>query len=249
MLQFGMIPDQPALTLDGGDRSLVIADLHIGFEGGFAANSVFLGKSTSTGELTSSVVSLIREHAIDNLILLGDVKSTIRSISSSEWRDVPLFLEEVCRAADVILVPGNHDAGIDRLVPSQVTLTAPAGLILEDTLLTHGHAVPPGSLSYVNRIVMGHIHPTFFSRSSVVNGQYVWVYLRAAKERIFPDRPGDIEITVVPSFNRYLFATHRNSRRRSISPIIQRVRDTSSAKIVTLNGTIIGNESALGQVL
>lgn len=244
-----IVPNQPALILEGRERCMVVADLHIGFESALAANEVFLDGGASTREAIGLITALIARYRIDTLVLLGDVKSTVGRISAYEWRYVPLFLEEVCRVSDTVLVPGNHDGSIHRLVPSQVAVAAPAGLVLEDTLLTHGHVMPSGSSSHVSRIVMGHIHPAFLSESSVLGGQRVWVSIRSRKERIFHDRAGAIEVLVVPSFNGYFFATRRRGRERSTSPIVERVREGAMAKIVTLDGTIIGDETILCQVI
>ena len=82
-----------------------------------------------------------------------------------------------------------------------------------------------------------------------MNGQRVWVSIKTEKENIFPNKSGEIEITVVPSFNRYFYATHRKQYKRSISPIISKIKEVSKAKIITLDGTIIGNESNIKQVI
>ncbi|MDO8641048.1 MAG: metallophosphoesterase, partial [Nitrosarchaeum sp.] len=37
--------------------------------------------------------------------------------------------------------------------------------------------------------------------------------------------------------------------KKSISPIIEKIKQVSSAKIITLDGTIIGDESIIDQVL
>jgi len=58
-----------------------------------------------------------------------------------------------------------------------------------------------------------------------------------------------LEIIIIPSFNRYFYATKKKQYKRSISPIIERIKDVSSARIVTLDGVIIGNEAVLSQVI
>jgi hypothetical protein len=83
----------------------------------------------------------------------------------------------------------------------------------------------------------------------VLNGQRVWVSLKIEKEKIFPSASGDLEIIIVPSFNRYFYATQKKYYKKSISPIIERLNEITSAKIVSLDGSIIGNESNIKQVL
>ena len=73
--------------------------------------------------------------------------------------------------------------------------------------------------------------------------------IRTEKQRIFPSESGELELTIVPSFNRYFYATHKRFYKKSISPIIEKIKEFSSAKIITLDGSFIGNESMIGQVL
>ena len=95
---------------------------------------------------------------------------------------------------------------------------------------------------------MGHLHPVFFEENSLLNGKRVWVSLKSKKQKIFPSRTGELEITILPSFNKYFYATQKKFYKKSISPIIERM-ETLQAKIVDLDGTIIGNESLLSQVI
>ena len=245
MIETRIVPTKPALILEGKKRWLVVTDLHIGFENKFTANKIFLGKNTTINETVSELESIIDSTKAESLILLGDVKSSIKSISRSEWNEIPYFFEKMNKKIETILIPGNHDTNIQKLVPNGIIQISSNGLVLENILLTHGHTLPSDNVSYVNKIIMGHIHPVYFEEESVLNGQRVWISLRAEKEKIFPSSSGQIEIIIVPSFNKYFYATHKTKYKKSISPIIEKIKNFTSAKIVTLDGTIIGNESIL----
>lgn len=244
-----IVPSQPVMILEGQKRHLIATDLHIGFESNLASNQIFVGKNTSINESIEHLSSIVDSERPDDLILLGDVKSSIKTISSNEWNDVPLFLKKLQEKIDTILIPGNHDSNIHRLAPDGVTLISSVGLVVENALLTHGHTMPSENFSHVDKIIMGHVHPVFFEEDSVLNGQRVWVSLKTKKENLFPSATGDIEITIVPSFNKYFYATKKKTYKKSISPILERIKDFSSAKIATLDGTIIGDESLLAQVV
>jgi len=122
-------------------------------------------------------------------------------------------------------------------------------MVLENILLTHGHTIPSENFSHVDKIIMGHVHPVFFQEGSVLNGQRVWVSIKTEKHQIFPSVSGELEIIIVPSFNRYFYATQKKFYKKSISPILEKIKKYSSVKIVTLDGTIIGDESIINQVL
>jgi metallophosphoesterase superfamily enzyme len=96
---------------------------------------------------------------------------------------------------------------------------------------------------------MGHVHPVFFQEDSIVNGQRVWISIKTEKGQIFPSESGEIEITIVPSFNKYFYATNKKKYKKSISPIIEKIKNVTSARIVTLDGSIIGDETILDQLL
>jgi len=161
---------------------------------------------------------------------------------------VPIFFESITKLIDTILVPGNHDANIEKLIPNGITLASSKGIIIDDILLTHGHTMPSENFSQVNTIVMGHIHPVFFQKESLINGERVWVSIKCKKQKIFHSKSGELEVIILPSFNRYFYATQKKFYKKSISPIIEKM-DVIQAKIVTLDGTIIGNEQQLSSVI
>ncbi|MEX0765113.1 MAG: metallophosphoesterase [Nitrosopumilaceae archaeon] len=248
MAQTRIVQSHPALILEEKKRHLVVTDLHIGFESTLAANDIYVEPKTIVQETLDELTSLIESEKPDSLILLGDVKSSIDSISKAEWQAVPLFFE-IAKKIDIMLIPGNHDGNIQKLLPNEVRLASSSGVVIDDTLLTHGHKMPSENLSHIKKIVMGHVHPVFFREGSVLDGQRVWVSLRTEKSRLFPSTKGELEIIVVPTFNKYFYATHKRYYKKSISPILEHAKNFKSAKIVTLDGSIIGNESLLESVI
>lgn len=250
MPQIRIIPSRPVLVLEGKKKSIIVTDIHIGFEGKMASNEIFIGKNSAINETINEIFEIIDNEKPDSIILLGDIKSSIKSISKSEWEEVPMFFEKIKeKCGDVILIPGNHDANIQRLTPEDISLISSAGMVEENILLTHGHTMPSENFSHVDKIIMGHLHPIFFQEDSVVNGQRVWISMKVSKKEIFPDKSGELEIIIVPSFNKYFYATHRKKYKKSISPIIEKIRTIVTAKIITLDGAIIGNEDKIKDII
>ena len=249
MLQTRIIPSKPALILEGKKKNLIVTDIHIGFENSMESNEIFIGKNSTINETIQDLLEIIDTENPDSVILLGDVKSSIKNISRNEWNEVPMFFEKIREKCDVVLVPGNHDANIQRLIPDDVSLISSTGMVEENILLTHGHTMPSENFSHVDKIIMGHMHPVFFQENSVINGQRVWISIKTEKEQIFPNKSGQLEITIIPSFNKYFYATHRKKYKKSISPIIDKIKSVSTARIVTLDGVIIGDESIIDQII
>ena len=119
MVKTKIIPRYPALMIEGTKKSLVITDLHLGFESNLSLNNIFLGKNKTVAEITKEIENIIKKTKPDSLVLLGDIKSGIRSITKTEWETVPIFFENITKLIDTILVPGNHDANIEKLTPNE----------------------------------------------------------------------------------------------------------------------------------
>jgi metallophosphoesterase superfamily enzyme len=248
MVTTRLVNSQPALILEDGKRYLIVTDLHIGFESKLAANDIHVDPKEMIAETVQGLEAIIELQKPDILVLLGDIKSSIESISKTEWSIVPLFFE-IGKKIETFVIPGNHDGNIQKIVPDWVKIASSSGIVVDDVLLTHGHVMPSENLSHVNKIIMGHVHPVYFQEGSVLDGQRVWVSMKAEKSRVFPSTRGKIEITIVPSFNKYFYATYKKNHKKSISPILEAIKTPISAKIATLDGSIIGNESMISSVL
>ena len=101
----------------------------------------------------------------ESLILLGDIKSGIKSITKTEWNTIPTFFEIIKKRIDVTVIPGNHDANIEKLIPRGITLASSKGIIIDDILLTHGHTMPTENFSMVDTILTGHVHSVFSKKN------------------------------------------------------------------------------------
>ena len=217
-----IVPRKPALLIEGQKKYIVITDLHIGFENSLVSNEIFVGKNSTINETVDELLEIIELENPDSVILLGDVKSSIKNIFKTEWNDVPLFFKKIKEKCNVILIPGNHDANIQRLVPEDVSLISSTGMVEDNTLFTHGHRMPSEIFAHVKKIIMGHVHPVFFQKNSIVNGQRVWISLKTNKEYIFPSQTGEIEIIIVPSFNKYFYATNKKNTRNQYLQLLKK---------------------------
>ncbi len=179
------IPDEAALMveLSSGERALIIADIHLGFE--LELSSHGLRVPSQTGKILSRIIRLIDTYRPGKVILLGDVKHKIASISTIDWIDIPLFFEKLIeRVNNVEVILGNHDGNLEPLTPRSVKIHSSRGLKLNlssgrSVGLIHGHAWPSANLFDADTIVMGHIHPTIelrdFSNFKMV--EPVWIKL------------------------------------------------------------------------
>jgi putative SbcD/Mre11-related phosphoesterase len=242
-------PHAAILLENDGRKYITVSDLHIGLEADLLAKGITVSPSLVSG-MVAELLDLVQSEHAESIILLGDIKHTVGSISRQEWDTVPLFLKQLSAKTDVYLVPGNHDGNIGQLVPINVNMITSKGMTLGDTLLVHGHSMPSDVRGHVKRIVMGHIHPVFLKKGSVINGERVWIYIQARKEDIFAEK-GILDIVVVPTFNPYLYATGEKLYHKSLSPILTRVmkHGIKECMVVTLDGSIVGDAALLPHII
>ena len=121
MVKIRIVPQTPALVIEGKKKSLVITDLHIGFESELGRKKINIGRNTTVSQTTNEVNKIIKLENPDSLILLGDIKSNVQNITNNEWNDVPYFFKNINQNLETILVPGNHDGNIEKLIPKNIT--------------------------------------------------------------------------------------------------------------------------------
>lgn len=250
MLSIRPLYPHPALLLEekwtGIERTyLVVSDLHIGLEGELNLRGVIFDSKYSLNTMLEELLGLIESNQLDGVILLGDVKSTIRSISKQEWNQVPEFFRILSGHASIYVVPGNHDTNVRFLIPQNINIMSVKGMVLEETLLVHGHSMPSSARASIKRIIMGHIHPVFSRCNSVLNGRRIWQYLKVRRETIFPGSVGMLDIIIMPSFNKDVPGMINKRNAKSISPIIKRALQYNAieqALAITLDGSIVADD-------
>jgi uncharacterized protein len=249
-------PDSPAEQFSPFGVTLVVADLHIGFEEKFRSSGINI--ESNVEKLASDLETLIDQNKASNLVIAGDVKSGIDRILQSEWENVPKLLGRLARKAKITIVPGNHDGGIQNLVPDSVEVADINGIVVGDTLIIHGHTRPLSKFKDCARILMGHIHPIYQKRGSPLSGMPVWVFARLNKKSLFPeiitdDDSSTIEVIVMPSFNYDLmvsgYAADEFRSERRLAPMVRELKSANEALVTTLNAEVIGDASLLQMIV
>ena len=256
MSQINIVENKPALLIDirldnKSSKILVISDLHVGSTYWSQNNDIALDWYHITSEIESELSDMAISNKVDSIVLLGDIKNNIFKVVKDDWNLIPKLLHSLSAICQVYLIPGNHDSKIGLVTPENIHLMGVKGMVLGDILLTHGHTFPSELRSNINKIIMGHIHPTFFRENSVLNGQKIWIFLKVKKDAIFPSSKGSLEIVMLPSYNKYSYGNYRMKIKRTNSPILKKIlrKDIiEKCLIVSIDGTILGNENLLGEV-
>lgn len=228
----------PAMLLENGERVLVASDFHLGLEYELAKMGINIPYQTE--RILGELLSLIKEHNPERLLLIGDIKHGVPITSFQESREIQRFfsaLLDKVKAIDVIR--GNHDGNLQQLVPEGVVIHPSRGLILGDNYKVaafHGHAWPSPKLMGSDLMILGHNHPTILLRTplGIRTSQRVWVKggcSGASLARAFLERAGlspgddpinafgsrfkvdvkDPEVILMPAFNDLLGGLPINS--------------------------------------
>src|SRR5213594_418996 len=133
------VTGQPALLLEkSGDRVLVIADLHLGWEVTLARQGIHV--PSQVPRLLEKLQRIIQDTSPKQIVLLGDVKHAVAKVELEEWKYVPEFFDGLAEIIPTIhVVLGNHDGNIEPLTPPSVKIHQSPGLVIWNVGLFHGH--------------------------------------------------------------------------------------------------------------
>jgi putative SbcD/Mre11-related phosphoesterase len=153
------IPNHPAILVKKEKhKTLVIGDLHIGWEMALSEKGVHV--PTQTPKLLEKLKILIFKYKPEKLLIIGDVKHTIATAEIGEWQDLPEFFNEIKKQIkEICVVPGNHDGNLEPLLPENIKILPATGITMGEIGFFHGHMWPSPMLLKCKTLVMGHIHP------------------------------------------------------------------------------------------
>lgn len=224
----------PALEIKvHGERWIIIADLHLGFELDLAKEGVYIPDRTE--HLAEKLLSL---GEADGLFIAGDLK---HSIGLSAGFRVKRFLKRISEAfPKVVLTVGNHDGGIISLVEgcSVCEVKGPRGAPLDETWIFHGHAIPSPEASNFEFGVMGHVHPSIPIRG--MGRIPVWLLAETKCDFLPPS------LIVAPAFNDML-GYGDLLRMKERGPIFPKCIDPESTDVLTLDGHYLGTLAYLSK--
>ena len=236
------IRDGPALVIEGEERLLIVADTHFGIEADLAAHGLhFRSRSAGRLERLKKTIGLAKP---DKLVLLGDVKHSIPTLTRQEYDELPKILEELRAIVPLRVFPGNHDIGIERFLRNDEIMPR-EGAVLDGVAYLHGHMYPAPELGG-HLIVVGHHHPLLSIRDEVGCALQAPAYIRAGLDA---DKLG-LENTTgtatparalfVPAFNEIAGYDILQIAKNPFSPI-SRCMIHEETEIILADGTYIGS--------
>ena len=241
------IASGPALLVRNVRSVLVIADLHLGIESDLARHGLYF-RSRST-ERQDRVLACVDEVGPDLLVLLGDVKHMIPLLSRQEYRELPRALDSFRERVPLVVVPGNHDIGLERfLQPGE--LLPKDGALIDGVGYMHGHTCPSPDLAG-HLIIAGHHHPLVSLRDEVGCSLRAPAYLYASLDdecvgftRTQEEPAGRTRVLFMPAFNELSGYDITRIVHDPFSPL-SRCMIQASAEIFLTDGTLVGPISSV----
>lgn len=256
----------PILLVETSDsrRYLTITDVHIGCEDRIRRAGILIDTKENVRALVHTLMSAQVKTGINNLIILGDVKSSTNVISKTEWDNVPYFISSLMNRFTIYIIPGNHDGNLSQLLPKDINLMLVKGMKVDDILFIHGHTVPRISPN-LKKIIAGHLHPTLRREGSIINGKKVWVkiLLTHAETKVPTGKSifvRKIELILLPHFNDFLDFFYGSGKRKNVLnnrsklPFLESMLNKQNWKIenafiYTLDGSLVGTIEDLHPLL
>jgi uncharacterized protein len=256
----------PILLIEttGSKKFLVISDVHIGLEDRIKRNGILIDSRKNTDELIKLLTNIYLETGVKELIILGDLKASIRIITRTEWDNVPYFLESLGKLFKIYLIPGNHDGNINQLLHENINIMRSHGMEIDNILFTHGHTIPRIGMN-VEKIIVGHLHPIIHKEGSILHGNRIWVKIRLTKKNLSGRdhniNARNIELIIMPYFNSILDYYSRINRNisgrmpgKSRLPLLDKMINkldwsVDKAFLFSMDGSIIGLEEQLTGLL
>jgi uncharacterized protein len=232
---------EPAMLIG---KALVISDLHIGIEFEIFHSGITIPSQVE--QLEKRLNSIIKATKANHLVILGDLKHQVPSISWQEYREIPHFLEHF-KKMKISIVKGNHDGNIERLVTVDADIYEPTGFKLGNVLLTHGQAWPDKKDLDAEYIVMGHVHPAVeFFTEGFRSVEPCWIRCEVDNKKLsekFKTSTDFRQGIVMPAFNHLIGGMAFNSENfHPIGPLLaNNVLRWKDGEVYLLDGTLLGN--------
>ena len=174
------------------DDTVVIADLHLGYEQSLNMDGIMVPKFQYQ-KILERIQEIIDRSAVKRVVINGDLKHEFGRITRQEWKEAlnfTQFLKE--NFHDVILLKGNHD-NFTKFIAKKTDLEVYESYSLGEFIIMHGDKIPDDLMdSKEPTIIIGHEHPCIGIR----NGE------RLEKMKCFlKGNYKDKNLIVMPSFN------------------------------------------------
>ena len=174
------------------DNTLIISDLHIGYEQSLNREGIMVPRFQYK-MILERLHEILKRYNVTRVVVNGDLKHEFGRITRQEWMEAKNFLEFLQENFDeVILIKGNHD-NFTKFIAEKSDLAVYETYPLGNYIIMHGDKITDDIMTKDNStIIIGHEHPCIGIR----NGE------RLEKIKCFlKGTYKEKNLIVMPSFN------------------------------------------------
>lgn len=223
-------------------KTLIVADLHIGFETEIYHSGISVPSQIIAMEKT--IMKLIKQTKAKELIILGDLKHRVPGTSYQELREIPEFLKRLSKKVKITIIKGNHDADLEKI--TDIKIASCRGIKLGKYGFVHGHALFSKRLLDCEYVIMAHVHPAVEFKHRMK--EPCWIRCKPDNNKIekkLKEKSKIKQIIIMPSFNPLITGMSFNSKEfRPMGPIMKVIKWTSG-EVYLLDGTHLGKLNKL----
>ncbi len=141
-------------------NALVVADLHLGYEGHMAKSGVFVPK-VNLNKIIKDLQLGLKKSRATSIIVVGDIKNEFSNVEQDEFNELHEIIK-FCREkrVELLLVKGNHDNFIDRYKEPFKLKTYTGKAHISNYLFFHGDKLPELTGEKPRMLIAGHEHPS-----------------------------------------------------------------------------------------
>lgn len=197
------------------DKTLVIADLHLGIEEMFNKQGTMLPRFNFNKIKKHLEEKIFPNVKPEKIVINGDLKHEFGSISEQEWSetiDMLRLLGKKCKK--IVLVRGNHDTVLGPIAKWEKLEIKKEGTLLKksNTFVTHGEEIPKSEeFKKAKTIIISHEHPAITIREKYKEETFKAFLIGKYREK---------NLVVQPSMNQVTTGTNAKEE-RFLSPFLQ----------------------------
>ncbi len=217
--------------------AIIVGDTHFGIERKMRLRGIHY--KFFSERVADKLIDLIKQKNAKKLIIIGDVKDEIGTTDEITYG----VLERLSEHAELILVKGNHDGGLE--FPGAEIVDS-SGFVYRKIGLSHGHSWPAEDLFSAEYIVNAHQHPVimFRDRLGKTHAEPAWLFVPPDPERVsgqYKDFNRKIQLVIIPAFNPLVGAVINRKGEKHLGPLLNNnLFKLEQSKVFRLDGILLG---------
>lgn len=229
--------NEPAVLHHG---ALIIGDTHFGMEQKLREHGIY--DNTLSDRIFERIKNLLKKTKARKIIIAGDVKDSITGFDEK----ADIALKKISKIAEVIIVKGNHDGGIEKYETPKIKICQPEGIEYFNVGIVHGHAWPNEKIMECRYLISAHQHPQvmFIDKTGKAHKEPVWLVVEADDrilKKYYKNRNKKIKLILMPAFNPLVGSTINKQKEKQLGPIFnKKLFKLNDALVFRLNGCLIG---------